>query len=700
MNHNLSDRWKHIVAMMVFAIVFAMALAMPMSKSHGAKAKEDLKSGQPRSSSVNVFALPRLFELPARVTGYLTRKNDKQARSALNNMIRLFPLVPTLEYDREGVKNRRDVNKLFLEKLSRAFELNYRLVKKIPQKEYLEARKRHAEFSPLIKQAIEAISHNSRVTIRRPNPRKVSEFKAVVDSKNTAWDPRLNILKILFGFDSEKPELDNPIRGKSPAAQQVNKWFQQGTAAGNYGDLYDNRDSGHSTMRHRLLPQFSSVVYGEEAKAASMHYGLNTKNFYNTITIGNSSTAWGRNLWRSQTRTALTTAGAPALLYLQYISNHLYFYPEHRDHDPKHGDVFPVNTPYLITSQGSSGSDQPFLKAVGSILAALKPAVKETLKKAGLVMPAVQMIFRRGQKGIETDQDYLSSKAHPSVFDAKNIDLLKMVKLANELEVKDIPAMVGIKISEESGYNEGVDPLPSRLPNKLFDTPGAISRLVRSTAYEKRMIVQAASKWIGKSQKLKYHWVVLRGDVERIKITPKNSTGSRVEIIVPWHERSVVPGNPELTSDRVDIGVFVGNGKNLSAPAFISLMYPGHQKRIYNEQKQIVSIDYQYKEFENRYTDPLLFPARNWRDKYQYSSSGKLIGWNRQSKGKIAAYTRHGAVIVERDDLGRAIKAQKVSYGAKPTKSGRLRIGVQRLPQFLYYRYTNQKDQIGTLVSN
>jgi hypothetical protein len=540
MNYNLSFRWSQILAVMVFAMV----LAMPISKSHGAKAKEDLKTSKPRSSSVSVFTLPRLFELPAKVIGNLNRKNDKQARLALNKLIRLFPLAPTLEYDPEGVNNRRYANKLLLEKLSHAFELSYKLVKKIPQKQYLEALKRHTEFSPLIKQAIEAISQNSRVTIGRPNPHKVSEFKAVVDSKNTAWDPRLNVLKILFEFDSEKPKLDNPIRGKGPAAQQVNEWFQQGMAAGNYGDLYDNRDSGHSTLQHSLLPQLSSVVYGGEAKAASMHYGLNTKNFYNAITIGNSSTALGGKLFRSQTRIALTTAGAPALLYLQYITNHLYFYPEHRDHDPKHGDVFPANTPYLITSQGSSGSDQPFLRAVGSILAALKPAVKETLKKAGLVMPAVQMIFRRGQKGIETDQDYLSSKAHPSVFDAKNINLLKMVKLANELEVKDIPPMVGIKIMEESGYNKGIDPLPSRLPNKLFDTPGAISRLVRSTAYEKRMIVQAGSIGIEKSQKLKYHWVVLRGDVERIKITPKNSAGSRVEIIVPWHERSVVPGNP------------------------------------------------------------------------------------------------------------------------------------------------------------
>ena len=66
-------------------------------------------------------------------------------------------------------------------------------------------------------------------------------------------------------------------------------------------------------------------------------------------------------------------------LYNQYTRNNLYIYPEHHDHDPGHsgvffpnplnhairdegyGDLYPTNTPYLIISQGSSGSDQPFM---------------------------------------------------------------------------------------------------------------------------------------------------------------------------------------------------------------------------------------------------------------------------------------------------------------------------------------------------
>ena len=125
---------------------------------------------------------------------------------------------------------------------------------------------------------------------------------------------------------------------------------------------------------------------------------------YNGITIGNSSTAiTGGDFWRSQPRYIMTHPRGPVLLYLQYVGNHLYFYPEHRDHDPAddnngHGDVYPANTPYMIVSQGSSGSDRVFMNAVGATLAALRPEVKQKLAKTGTLMAAVQMIFRSSNK--------------------------------------------------------------------------------------------------------------------------------------------------------------------------------------------------------------------------------------------------------------------------------------------------------------
>ncbi len=38
-----------------------------------------------------------------------------------------------------------------------------------------------------------------------------------------------------------------------------------------------------------------------------------------------------------------------------------------------YGDLYPTNTPYLIISQGSSGSDQPFMRAIPFTLAASAP---------------------------------------------------------------------------------------------------------------------------------------------------------------------------------------------------------------------------------------------------------------------------------------------------------------------------------------
>jgi YD repeat-containing protein len=685
--------------LLIVPFVLTVAVATVFSPVSAAQMEKKPAIQSQSSSPASVFLLPRLFDQPENIFINLQNGRYKQSRAALNLMIRWFPFVPLLKYDTKGDTARRNYSKKVLEKLSGAFESNFRQVKKIPQKTYLKARKRYAEFAPLLKKAIAALSQKPQGRRGKPSPRKISNFKAIVDDKNTGWDPRLNVLKILFRFDPEKSDLGRPIGGKSPAAALVNDWYEQGLAAGNYGDLYDNRDDGHSWLKAKLFPQLSATVYEQAARAAGMHYGLNTRGFFNAITIGNSSTAKGGGLWRSLTRIALTTPRSPKLLYLQYTNNQLYFYPEHRDHDPEKGDVMPANTPYIITSQGSSGSDQPFLRTTATILAAFKPKVKQALKKAGLVMPTVQMILRRGQKGIDNDQDYLNGKAHPSVFRSEKIDVLKMVKLANELDIKDVPPMVGLKVVEESGIEKGFDPVPANLSDRLFDTPGAIARVVRSTAFEKRMLVQAGVKAMAKSQKLSFRWVVLRGDADRIKLIPKNASGSLMEIIVPWHERSKVPGRPELTSDRVDIGVFVDNGKHLSAPAFISLMYPGNQKRTYNTDKKIMSVDYQSPDYAKRYTDPLLFPARAWLDTYTYDEQGRLTGWQRRTKNKITDYTRDGAIVVERDDYNRAIKAQKVEYRARPASGARHEIFVNRLPGFLYYKYANSEDRFGTLVA-
>jgi len=393
----------------------------------------------------------------------------------------------------------------------------------------------------------------------------------------------------------------------------------------------------------------------------------------------------------------MTRSGVPKLLYLQYSNNQLYVYPANKDYHLQFGDLLPANTPYMIVSQGASGSDQPFLKALASILAAFRPEVKNYLRQNRLVMPTVQMIFRRGQTKVETDADYLSAAAHPSVFAASAIDLMKMIKLANGLQIKDIPPMVSLSVVKESGPREGVDQALDGLAERLFDTPGAIARVVRLTAYEKRMVIRAAATGAGADQDLRYRWVVLRGDRHRIRLAPRSANGSMTELIVSWHERGRVPGRDDLASDRVDIAVFADNGRQLSAPAFVSLLYPAHQKRTYNDRHQITRIDYRDPVYKKRYIDPVLFPMRDWSDSYAYDARGRLIGWTRQRGAERVRFTRHGARVVDTDAAGRALKAEVVDYGIKLTADQKMIVSERATGRYLYYRYGSADDRYGEL---
>jgi len=43
-------------------------------------------------------------------------------------------------------------------------------------------------------------------------------------------------------------------------------WYGQGTAAGNVGDYYDNRDRGHSMLQMSKFPQLELIDHSEQAK--------------------------------------------------------------------------------------------------------------------------------------------------------------------------------------------------------------------------------------------------------------------------------------------------------------------------------------------------------------------------------------------------------------------------------------------------
>ena len=378
----------------------------------------------------------------------------------------------------------------------------------------------------------------------------------------------------------------------------LRRWYASGTAAGNIGDYYDNRDSGHSQLDISRYPQLQQIVYSESQIKSNSHRGRQTRVLPNVV-FGNSSTSYSATAGGSNPRGYYVSSQGVSLLFSQYTGNNIYIYPEHQDYDPGHngvgggyGDLYPINTPYLIISQGSSGTDQPFMRAIPYTLAAFRPEVKQKLKESGLLMPTMQMLLRISNNGIANDDDYLSGKAHPPVFQGNAVNARKMVDLAHGITLSNLPPIARIRVVNEDAPVSGRDYFEPGRNEKLADTPAAIGRVFRGSARTRKITIDASDSKDLNGKPLKFFWRVLQGNASRIEINYLNPEQSVAEITIPHFDRFHVEGRPGLGTNRVDIGVFVHNGTYYSPPAFLTFYALDREDRTYFSDGRIVDIGY------------------------------------------------------------------------------------------------------------
>ena len=394
------------------------------------------------------------------------------------------------------------------------------------------------------------------------------------------------------------PDSDSPVLGEvqvGPAEGMLRRLYASGLAAGHHGDLYENRDRGHSDMLPDRFPQLTRVVYDEKLRAVRADYGAAMGLIFDAPLIGNSSTAVTvGSFWRSLPRLILTQPGGPARLFQNYEAGQIHVYPEHRDHDPELGDLFPANTPYFLISQGSSRSDGVHLNALAMILAAFRPDTKAFLRENGLIASTMQMVYRRAR--VLSREAYLGGEAHPSVFGGEQVVPGRMVSLANSIRPDAVPPMVRLRVIEE-GWTTN---------ERFFDTPSAIARVWRDEAFSRQMIVTAEDTRDPNGRALTFTWVALRGDPDLTVVEPLDAQGLRARITVKWQAPRPVPGRGDILSPRIDIGVFADNGAFLSAPAFVSVLLPRQFRRVY-EDGRLVGQD--SVPDDDVYVDPAIFPA-------------------------------------------------------------------------------------------
>jgi hypothetical protein len=328
------------------------------------------------------------------------------------------------------------------------------------------------------------------------------------------------------------------------------------------------------------------------------------------------------------------------------------------------------------------------MHAVACTIAAFRPTTKKFLMRRGALMATVQMILRRCYSTVDSDADYLTGAAHPTVFDGKLVDLEQMVELAHRIDRGTEPPVVKLRVLTEDQSRLGRDYFHWASSEKLFDTPWAIARIFRTTNRQKRIQLTAEGSRDLNDLPITYHWVVLRGDKSRIAIIPKNPDRSVVDVVVDWHPRRPISPASETDSNRVDIGAFVHNGKFFSSPAFLTYFFSDNEERVYNDSGQIASVDYS----TDNYVDPMIDAAKRWRDEYRYDDQQTLVGWSRERMGRPAEqFSADGARVDSRDSLGRPLTAQRVKYILKQVGSDS-RLDYERVGQILQYHYDSDTD--------
>ena len=249
------------------------------------------------------------------------------------------------------------------------------------------------------------------------------------------------------------------------------------SAGGNTGDLYMNRDRGHSPLDVASYPGITPVSLDSDGRA----HGMDT-DFPNILfpypVFGNSSRAFtsGR-YWRSIPRAMMTIESHRMQAMMRfYLSNQTWVFPANADIAPvgTHGDVFASVSPYWITTAGRSYSDLPYLRAALKASAAFPTDTKRELVRRGLLAATIQTLVRKSLKGVSGEKDYLTSRAHPTAFPPNAIDLRRLLAAAAALKPSEIPPLAPMAVAAGKTFDV---PL---WPELTYATPFAVAFVLRS----------------------------------------------------------------------------------------------------------------------------------------------------------------------------------------------------------------------------
>ena len=324
------------------------------------------------------------------------------------------------------------------------------------------------------------------------------------------------------------------------------------SAGGNTGDLYMNRDRGHSPLDIASYPGITPVGLDSVGRERGMDTDFPNMVFPYPV-FGNSSRAFTVGpYWRSIPRAMMTIESHRMQAMLRfYLSNQTWVFPANADIAPvgTNGDVFASITPYWITTAGRSYSDMPYVRGALKASAAFPAETKRELVRKGLLAPTIQTLIRKSLRGVVDEAAYLGAKAHPTAFPQNGLDVHRLVAAAAAMKPADIPPLAPIAVASGKTVDQ---PL---WPELTYATPFAVAFVLRASDETRTFIV--SSKGADEFAFVQTHGAGV--DVKIEKLRPNTAK-------IVMNRAGLSPTN------RVDITVVARNkATGWGAPSYVSI---------------------------------------------------------------------------------------------------------------------------------
>lgn len=493
-----------------------------------------------------LLAALSVFDYPARQADHERFRRDFAAAlrssdapgmlKASKKGVALLPDDPTWAYNLACSLSRTGAKKAALDALEKAIELGFRDGAAIAADGDFAELAGDRRFKELVEEAKRLAG---QPLLTGPNAAVpaigIAGGPVFAGEHNISWDLEAGCYRVLMNLEGATRE----------------------ECGANAGDLYLNRDDGHSMLDVSQFPGVTSVMFDAATKER-----MNTLDLPNALfpypVFGNCSRALVAGpLWRSHPR-ALATTAAAAIPQMQrfYLSNQIWVFPAVNDCPPAgtNGDVFASVTPYCIATAGRSWSDQYCLKAALEISRTLPPETKKAAVSRGLLAPLVQSILRKSIKGVASEEDYFTAKAHPTAFAVGSLDMEKLKALAAAAAPGSIPPLAPVK-----GVAIGKTSAPPPAPEITYFSPFAWAFVLRADDKLRTFAIAAAE-----APGVEYAFAVVHDP----------GGAAKLETIAPNAAKATIDKSKMSPVKRVDVAVFARRKGTKEtpwgAPSFVS----------------------------------------------------------------------------------------------------------------------------------